>query len=276
VSGSTAGYMLRRRLDSGHGTTQVWEAVAPDRGRVALKRFHPRDDAPEAVFRFRLERELLTRLGGSHSLIRCLDAADDPPITVLEWAGGGSLRDRLHPRGRDAEAVPLPEPAVTAIAKQVGEALTWLHEHGVLHRDVKPSNVLVMDDGSVRLADLGVAATGHPPRGLPLGWVEEAVGTLGYAAPELLAVPIDASPAVDVYGLGATLYELLTGHLPHDLGPGESEAAYRARIVAGEPAVPLAARRWTGSRTLGELITRSLEADPARRPATVATLIAIL
>lgn len=266
MPGSVAGFELRRRLDGGHGTTEVWEAVAPDGARVALKRFQPREDQPGAAFRFRLERELLTRLGGVHHLIRCLDAIDDPPITILEWAAGGNVRDHLYPGGPTAGAQPLPEAEVVALARQVADSLAWLHQHGVLHRDVKPSNLLVMEDGSVRLADLGVAATGHPPRGLPVGWVEEEVGTLGYAAPELLRNPLEASPASDVYGLGATLYELLTGRLPYDLGAEEAEAAYRARIARDEVPVPIQARGWTGSSTLAEAIMSALDPDPARRP----------
>src|SRR5690606_14268871 len=119
------------------------------------------------------------------------------PALVLEYAGGGSLRDRLE-RG------PLPLDQAAEVILQVADGLDWLHQNDVFHRDVKPSNILLMTDGSVRLADLGVAACGTPPRGLPEGWVEEEIGTLGYAAPELLREPGLATRTIDVYALGVT------------------------------------------------------------------------
>jgi serine/threonine protein kinase len=108
---------------------------------------------------------------------------------------------------------------------------------------VKPGNILFAADGSVRLTDLGVAAAGNPPRGLPAGWVEEKVGTLGYTAPALLRDAAIATVAVDDYGLAATLYEALTGFLPYDFHPGESEADLERRISGGEPPIPITQRR---------------------------------
>lgn len=271
-----AGFELRRRLAAGPGTTEVWEARAPDGSPVALKRYVPNEAVPEGALRFRSERDLLIRLGGAHHLIRCLGALDDPPALVLEWASAGNLRDRLYPMGRGSVALAFSGDEVTDIGREIGDALAWLHANGVIHRDVKPSNILVMGDGTVRLADLSVAASGHPPRGLPEGWIEEEVGTLGYAAPELLRDPAAATPASDVYSLGATLYELLTGRLPFDLGPHQSEDEYRARIASGAPAVPLALRRWNGASRLGAAVMAALEPDPARRTATIAAFLAAL
>jgi serine/threonine protein kinase len=208
---------------------------------------------------------LLERLGGRHRVVRLLERIAAPPGLVLEWAPGGSLRDRIHPGGLAAPAAPLSPVATARLALELCEALEWLHGHGVFHRDLKPGNVLLDGEGGALLADFSVAAQGDPPRSLPEGWIEEEVGTLGYAAPELLRDPGAAGPAIDLYGLGATLYEALTGRLPHDLGPLETERELRWRLARGEPPVPLTERGCRGSQ-LGALIERALDPDPRSRP----------
>jgi serine/threonine-protein kinase len=130
----------------------------------------------------------------------------------------------------------------------------------VIHRDVKPSNLLLMADGTIRLSDLGVAAVGRPPRGLPSEWIEEDIGTLGYTAPELLRDPSTATPAVDVYGLGVTLYEMLSGELPYRMGVSETELELRERIVAGERPVPLIGRTEIPGK-LAEIVMRAIDPD---------------
>ena len=274
--GEATGLTVERLVSAGLGSTEVWQAVRADGSLVALKLYLPDEDAPEAALRFRGEAELLARLGGRHHLIGCLGVIDDPPAILLEWAAGGSLREHLYPLGLEQPALRFEADAVAAIGLQIGDALDWLHRNAVLHRDVKPSNVLVMADGSMRLADLSIAATGTPPRGLPDGWVEDDVGTLGYAAPELLRDPAAAHPGGDVYSLGATLYELLTGSLPFDMAPDETEAELRARIAGGEAPMPLSLREWTGSARLGAAIMRALEPDPGARFGSVADVLAEL
>jgi serine/threonine protein kinase len=258
------GYRLVRLVSRAGGPTVVWEARHAGGAPVAVKGLSP-GAPPDQLHRFQAEAALLERLGGRHRVVRLIEALAEPPALVLEWAAGGSLRDRIHPGGLAAPPAPLSLEATIRLGLELGEALEWLHGQGVFHRDVKPGNVLLDAAGGALVADFSVAAQGDPPRSLPEGWIEEDAGTLGYAAPELLRDPGAASPAIDLYGLGATLYEALTGRLPHDLGPTETERELRWRLARGAPPVPLGER---GCRApgLAELVERALDPDPARRP----------
>lgn len=246
------GYDLVRPLSPGGGPTEVW-CAAPSAGGdlVALKMLIPDRASEDRRLRFFAEAGVLRRLGGRHGVIGCLGVVTSPPAVVLEFMPGGTMRDRLV-RSRLS-----PEEAIR-LGVDTARTLQWLHDHHVIHRDLKPSNILIAADGSTRVADLGVAAQGHPPRGLPEGWVEESVGTLGYAAPELVRDAATATPAVDVYGLGAVLYEALTGRLPVMMEDDETEAAFRGRIISGAAPVPLAGR-------LSAVIMRAVDPDPGAR-----------
>ncbi len=246
------GFDLVRRLSPPGGPTEVWSAAPAAGGDlVALKILVPDRALEDHRLRFAAEAGLLRRLGGHHGLIGCLGVVSSPPCLVLEFMPGGTIRDRIaRSRLSPAETVRL--------GVDTARTLQWLHDHQVIHRDLKTSNILIAADGSTRVADLGVAAQGHPPRGLPEGWVEESVGTLGYAAPELLRNPATATPAVDVYGLGAVLYEALTGRLPVMMEDDETEAAFRGRIISGAAPVPLTGR-------LSAVIMRAVAPDPGAR-----------
>ena len=190
-------YRLVRQLSSGDGTTEVWHAISHDGRPVAIKRLMA-TDRPDLALRFDAEGRLLRKLGGRHHLIGCEVVLEDPPALVLELAPQGNLRDLLESRG------PLAPRVALTVLLQACDAVAWLHANGVVHRDVKPSNLVGAWDGTWRLIDLGVAAHGDPPRGLPEGWIEEEVGTPGWRAPELNTDPSLADPRIDVYGLGRT------------------------------------------------------------------------
>ncbi len=243
---------------------EIWLARRPDGSPVAVKRLT--SSRPDRVVRFEAEGRLLKAVGGRHGLIGCVAVLDDPKALVLEYLGGGSLRDRIGDRPAG-----LPAAEGCRILARVAAAVAWLHRNDIIHRDIKPSNVLLGAGGAVRLIDLGVAASGRPPRGLPDGFVEEEVGTLGYTAPELLRNPATATVAVDIYGLGATWYETLTGHLPHDFGPTEPIESFRARIQDGERAVPLRSRG-EFPLALAAVVDAALAVEPGGRPEAAAAL----
>ncbi len=254
----------------------------PD-GRPAVRK-RLRDPAHAeagAAERLRWEGECLTALAGVPGVVGCYAVDRAAPALLLEDAPGGSLAAALA-------AVPgewppgvgrlLPGRTVAALGAALGAALDAAHAAGLVHRDVKPSNVLLRAGalarpGAACLADFGVAARVGSAGSLGAGWVEDTVGTLGYAAPEQLADPARAiEPAADVYALGVVLYELATGRLPHELARGENEDALRARIVAGAVPTPAGVYRPELGAAAERVLAGALARDPRRRPAGAGAL----
>src|SRR5688572_7563620 len=212
---------------------------------------------PDLAARLRFEGELLLELGGRHYVVQCHDVRHDPPELLLEYLPGGSLAARL------ADG-PLDSDEACVIFRQLLDAATHLQANSVVHRDIKPSNVLFTRDGDARLVDFGVAARIGAPSVLGSEWIEERIGTLGYAAPEQLTEPVSpARPTADVYGLCVTLYEMLSGRLPFELAAGEEEDALRARITTHE-ARPPSLRPGTAAG-LSAVIATGLRRDPNAR-----------
>jgi len=183
---------------------------------VAVKtlRLEYRDD-PDTRARFRREARLLAFLGHPN-VVRVYDFVEDRGATwvVLERIDGPNLKDHLAGRG------PLPPAEVAPLLDQAAAALAHLHAKGLVHLDVKPQNLLLTDDGRIKLIDLGLAqAAGNPPQA-PNG---RAFGTAAYLAPEQ-ACGDPVGPAADVYALGCVVYELLTGHPPFAAPPAGTAA----------------------------------------------------
>jgi beta-lactam-binding protein with PASTA domain/serine/threonine protein kinase len=209
-------YRVRSRIARG-GMATVYEAADERLNRdVALKVMHPdlaEDD--EFVQRFIAEARAAASLSRDRSIVTVFDqgATDGVVWLALELVRGRTLRWVITERGRldPSTALAIIEPVLTALAAA--------HRAGIVHRDVKPENVLVGDDGHVQVADFGLAhavtnapqaARGAATRGMLLG-------TVAYISPEQ-ALGAPATQASDVYAAGVLLYELLTGHPPHD-GP---------------------------------------------------------
>jgi tRNA A-37 threonylcarbamoyl transferase component Bud32 len=202
-------YRPLERLAAG-GSAEVWRARDEQLRRdVAIKRLHPHL-MPDEASRKRLVAEAHAAAGLSHPVIVEIYDVDDTgesPALVMELVDGESLAARI---GREG---PLPASEGTAIAADIAEALFHAHQLGVIHRDVKPGNVLLSADGRTRLVDFGIAHSlaAASERLTTTGTV---IGTLHAMAPEQLAAgPI--TPRTDLYGVGAVLHESLTGRPPY-------------------------------------------------------------
>jgi eukaryotic-like serine/threonine-protein kinase len=204
-----------------------------------------------------LQREARAGLRVRHPhLVRTLDAhvTRPPYFLIMELLAGESLRRKLR---RDYR---LDVPTTLWIARQTTEALAALHRAGFVHGDVKPDNIRLVDDGTAVLIDLGFShRPGENEALLKQGYV---LGTLNYLAPELCATGPDADQASDLFSLGVSLFELLTGNLPYP--PGTLQQTMRRHSC--DP--PADIRRYTDSLppALIALVERLLAHKPADRP----------
>ena len=181
------------------------------------------------------------------------------PVIVFEYVPGESLAARLARVGR------LPEPEAARLAAEVAEALAHAHTRGVVHRDVKPANILIDPDGRARLVDFGIARTVQEAQ-TRLTNQGDVMGTLRYMAPEQLA---DGSPgpSIDIFALGAVLYEMLVGRPAFDAPTPVALLRQHEQPPAPAPDV---------SPALMALCLACLRRDPARRPATAAEVAQFL
>ncbi|MBX7103326.1 MAG: serine/threonine protein kinase [Gemmataceae bacterium] len=217
--------------------------------------------SPERRLRFLFEAELAARVRHPNVVaIHDVAAHAGRPYLVLEYVDGGSLADRLangRPTYREAAAL------VATLADGIHAA----HIQGVIHRDLKPGNILLTREGSnPKVTDFGLARNRHRSSDLTL--TGHVLGTPGYMAPEQAAGEKNVSPAVDVYSLGAILYECLTGRRPF---VGKTTDEVISRLLHDAPVHP---RSIVGNipRDLEVVCLKCLEKEPARRYATAGDL----
>lgn len=249
------------RILADRGATRV--VMLRDRAGhpLVLKHLATNDDS--AAAHLRAEAELLKAAGDS-GVIGLRGTVAEPPGIVLEYASGGSLADRLRISGA------LPPAEAVRIVSQLADALAHLHARGIVHRDVKPSNVLFTARGELRLADFGVAARIGSRGTLGDEWEELRVGTPPYAAPEQWAAPAtSAHPTADVYALGVVLYELLTARLPWEPLSDEDDQAFASHIRHEAPLAP-SARGVRIPPALEALVLDALRPSPEDRPVSAA------
>ncbi len=216
---------------------------------------------PQMADRFLAEARVMASLDHPH-IVRLYDfvEVDGHPVLVMERLTGGTVKTRL-----DAGRLSPQEACATIVAACAG--LQYAHDRGVLHRDVKPQNLLLSSDGVLKVGDFGIAKLlgGAPGDATQTGIV---LGTPAYIAPEQISGGA-LTPAVDVYGAGATLYELLSGQLPFP--PVDSAVAALHQRVSANP-IALLERAPHLPPALAAITERALRRDPADRFATAAEL----
>ncbi len=248
------GYELHEQIGGG-GFGVVYRATQPSVGReVAVKVILPRlANQPEFIRRFEIEAQTIARLEHMH-IAPLYDYWRDPDGTflVMRYFRGGSLADALRGSPYDLQAAAL-------LLEQVASALMVAHRSNVVHRDLKPGNILLDEDGNAYLTDFGIAKDISRPDSGPTG-VDAIVGSLDYISPEQArSEPI--TPRTDIYSLGVVLYEMLTGQHPFP-GLTSVERLYKH---LNDP-LPLIDRSdhdgWDG---INAVIQKATAKDPARR-----------
>jgi hypothetical protein len=258
-------YELRARIGVG-GYGEVWRGVDTVLARpVAIKLLQAEHTVqPEARMRFRSEARHAGALSHpciAHVYDYCEPDPPDPPFLVMELVDGMSLAELLA-RG------PLDVARAMDFLGQAAAGLHAAHQAGLVHRDIKPGNLLVSRNGPVKITDFGIAQAQVPPVSGPVTMIGMVLGTAGYMSPER-AEGSQATVASDLYALGVVAHECLAGLLPRGgaaLGGGGATAGQPAIIVpltAPLPPLPAAI-----PPDVAALVSRLTARDPARRPAT--------
>ena len=255
----------RYRLDAqiGHGgMSTVYRAFDTVLERqVAVKLMH-RDIAhnPDQLERFRREARAVAQLNHPH-IVQVIDAGEDEhmPFIVFEYVEGETLKDRIRRFGR------LPIPEALAYAIEIARALSAAHDRGIVHRDVKPQNILVDEEGSGKVTDFGIART-LEQEGLTADG--RVLGTTDYVSPEQ-ALGHAVTGQSDLYSLGVVLFEMLTGDVPFH---GDNQVAVAMKHVR-EELPDITYRRPEVSSALAAVLDRSTAKHLDVRYATAQDLI---
>jgi hypothetical protein len=240
----------------------VYEAIDPAIGRrVALKELLLPPNLAGAQRRERIERfyrEAKAAGGLSHPNIVTIHEVGEEQgrhFIAMEYLEGQTLREVLQVQG----VLPIPE--AVRVASAVAEALDYAHQHGVIHRDVKPDNVYLLSDGRIKLTDFGIARLMFEATLTADGQI---FGTPSYMSPEQVAGR-SIDPRSDLFSLGVMLYEMIAGRKPF---PGDSVITITYNIMNMEPAplfsVPIGIQR---------VVEQALAKDPARRPRTAGEMV---
>ena len=260
------GYRLLEKIGQG-ATAEVFRAVSdndPGALPVALKLLRERESLDgQSEERFKNEVKASLNLRHPH-LVEIYDWGEDAEgrlYMVTELLSGHSLRQCLQSQPRlssdeQAGRAPLTQAEVSRITTACGSALTYLHEQGLVHRDVKPDNIFLTEGGGVKLMDLGLAKGGEIA---PMTQAGVVLGTPHYMAPEQMKS--EASPLSDQYALGVTAYEMLAGRRP--FRGGDALELFRQNL--NEPVPPLSRYRPDAPPVLEAVLERMLAKQPAQR-----------
>ncbi|MGZ8665970.1 MAG: Stk1 family PASTA domain-containing Ser/Thr kinase [Solirubrobacterales bacterium] len=243
-------YRVLQRIGSG-GMADVWLAEDTHlRRRVALKVLHKRfAQDREFVERFRREAEAAASLQHPN-IVAVFDrgAIDDTYFIAMQFVEGRSMKELI-----DAGLTP---PQASAMVIQILEAAKFAHRHNVIHRDLKPQNVIVDSEGRARVTDFGIVRAGVSE----ITQTGSVMGTAHYLSPEQ-AQGLEVTAASDLYSVGVILYEALTRRVPFE---GESAVAVALKQVSQAPQRPSALNPAV-SPAMDAVVMRALEKDPSRR-----------
>ncbi len=237
------------------GMAAVYRAVDTRLGRdVAVKVLHS-EYARDQPFlqRFQQEAEFAASLGAHPNIVAIYDIGQDDFLhyIVMELVEGRDLKHIIR------ERAPLEVGEAFGITRQVASALAFAHQRGLVHRDVKPQNIMVTNGGTAKVTDFGIARSLSASQLTRTGMV---IGTAHYFAPEQ-AQGKPASPSSDIYSLGVVLYEMLTGHVPFE---ADTPIGVAMQHLHSDPPSPWDYNPALSTRA-GSVALRALEKDPERR-----------
>lgn len=249
-------YRLLERIGAG-GMAEVYKAeqLTPPKRIVAVKVLKGEYESDVAfVRRFAQEAEAVLVLSHDH-IVRSYDVGMDECMhyIVLEYVEGDTLKGRIRESGS------LPLKTLVDIGGQVLDALSHAHEKGIIHRDVKPQNIIVTPKGKAKLADFGIARqTASENTQTYMGG--NVLGSVHYLSPEQAkGEPVTVES--DIYAMGVTLYEMATGVLPFE---GESSVAVAVKHISEQPVPPIEINPGLPP-ALNDIILKALDKDPAQR-----------
>lgn len=253
-------YRLTEKLGQG-GMGTVYGAVHTKLDRSVAVKVLPaqRMQNPEAVTRFEREMKAIGKLQHPN-IVQAYDAgeADGKHYLVMERVDGLDLSSLVRRLG------PLPLADACEIIRQAAVGLQHAHEHELVHRDVKPSNIMVTPTGEVKVLDLGLALLNEPLAGEELTSTGQIMGTLDYMAPEQLGDSHEVDLRADIYSLGATLYKLLTGQAPYSSQKFNSPQR-KLMAIATKPVPPVSEFRGDVSKPLIHVLDQMLAKNPDDR-----------
>src|SRR5215475_10126871 len=257
-------YRLEARIGTG-GMSSVYRALDETLERPVAIKLMNREIATDSdqLERFRREARAVAQLSHPH-IVGVIDAGEDEgrPYIVFEYVEGETLKQRISELGQ------LPVDESLAYAIEIARALGCAHAHGIVHRDVKPQNVLLDPEGSAKVTDFGIARSMRDDGLTADGRV---LGPTDYVSPEQ-ALGHDVNGQSDIYSLGIVLYEMLTGEVPFH---GENQISVAMKHVREElPDIQL--RRPEVSAALAAVLDRMTDKDLAQRYPDVPSLIAEL
>lgn len=254
--GSVVGhrYRITELIGSG-GMANVYKAVSIGTHHPVAVKAMRREHMENPEFRRRFEREARAVLHLRHeNIVSAYDVGtyDGLPYIIMEYVDGETLKDYIRRKGL------LPENEAVSLISQLLNALSAAHAAGIIHRDVKPQNVILKGDGTLKLTDFGIAREADASTRTFVG--DTVIGSVHYLSPEQ-AQGLPVKESTDLYSAGAILYEMLTGEVPFD---GDSTVAIALKQISEAP-VPPVRRNPALSAAINGIILKALEKDADKR-----------